>query len=584
MNRKTKNLDAGPTITQRQCWVMLLAAALLIILLSVIFFQERNKELQLRAEQTSHRLALVEEIVARDIDRVQADLRFVAVLPEVIAADAGNAIALRKVTQVFTDFVTSQQTYSQVRLIGRNGMEIARVDWDGQIATATPNSELQDKSDRYYVSESLALKPGQIFTSEFDLNLENGKIERPLKPVIRFVIPISQNGSSGNLLVFNYQGAALLEELAAISLPGKTFLVREDGEFLLGPGSEFEWGWLLNHTKNFTSLFNDVRIMNLIKSDEVIKTKSGLFQAREIQFGRDKVAMAEAQTSLFGVAYIESTTALESSSKLLNRLMLVGGIMLIPLGLITRFWAAAIDRRELQNRKIAESEQRLRQLSAQLIGLQEDERKNLSREIHDSLGQQATAINLELRMLKGKLSSSPELERLIGESDELLRSLHGFATRVRPAELDDLGLQVALESHVLEFAERTGIEAELSVVDVDTELDSSIAAHIFRIVQESLNNIAKHAEATVASVKLQMDLTNGRLNLEVSDDGIGMSMDSTFPDRRSHGKRLGMIGVRERVDLLNGTIDLTSSVGMGTILRIEIPMPESKKEPIEAIQ
>ena len=561
-------LESRPTLTQRQLWVMLLAATLLLILLSVIFFQERGKEWQLRAEQTSYRLALAEEIVARDLDRVKADLHFVAALPEVTQANEGDVESLREVTNVFESFVASQKTYSQIRLVSRNGMEIARVDWDGEDASVTRVEDLQDKSDRYYVTDSLGLKLGKIFTSEFDLNLENGQIERPLRPVIRFVTPVDRDGEAGNLLVFNYQGASLLGELSAISLPGKTYLIRKDGEFLLGPSRDSEWGWLLDHSNNFTSLFSGVRLGDLTESDEPIKTALGLFHAKELQFGHDDAPPGQNRALLFCIAHIENAQALESSRKLLSRLLLVGGIMLVPLALITRFWAAAIDRRELQNRRIAESEQRLRQLSAQLVGLQEEERKNLSREIHDSLGQQATAINLDLRMLRGKLSGSPELERLIGESDELLGSLHGFATRVRPAELDDLGLEVALESHVSEFANRTGIETELSFKDVGPNIDPSIAAHVFRIVQESLNNIAKHSEATLATVKLNMNPTAKMLRLEVSDDGVGMKTDLMSAEESSSQKRLGILGVRERVDLLNGTIDLSSSEGRGTKLSI----------------
>ena len=246
--------------------------------------------------------------------------------------------------------------------------------------------------------------------------------------------------------------------------------------------------------------------------------------------------------------------------------------MLIPLALITRFWAAAIDRRESQNRRIAESERRLRQLSAQLVGLQEEERRNLSREIHDSLGQQATAINLDLRMLKGKIADSPELERLIEESDQLLKSLHGFATRVRPAELDDLGLKVALESHVSEFVSRTGIETQLLVHVEDSEIDASVAAHIFRIVQESLNNIAKHSGATVAAVKLSLDPNTNELQLGISDDGVGMQNDPAEGDGYTVQKRLGILGVRERVDLLNGTIAFNTSEGQGTKLDVVIPI------------
>ena len=216
---------------------MLLAATLLLALLSGIYFQERSKEWQLRVEQSNHRLVIAQEIIARDLKRVRSDLLFVASLPEIHNADAGDPDSLQEAVRVFQDFANAQQTYSQVRLISRAGKEIARVDWDGSSSTITDASNLQNKADRYYVAESLELKVGQIFTSEFDLNLEQGQIEKPVNPVIRFVTPVLQKGRIGNLLVFNYQGASLLRELSGISLPGRTYLVRSDGEFLLGPNS-----------------------------------------------------------------------------------------------------------------------------------------------------------------------------------------------------------------------------------------------------------------------------------------------------------------------------------------------------------
>lgn len=568
-----------PTLSQRQLWVMLLAVALLLILLTAIFLQERSKEWRLRVEQSNYRLTLAEEIVSRDLNRVRADLRFVAGLPGLIQADPNDPNTLQNAADIFADFVRHQQAYSQVRLIGRDGVEVARVDWDGDQTKVTQANKLQDKSDRYYVSESLHLNPAEIFISEFDLNLENGKIETPLKPVIRFVTPVqridsdenasapSGNAPAGNLLVFNYQGSSLLSELAGISLPGNTYLIRDDGQFLLGPTPDVQWGWLLDHGQQFSTRFKDIPLEQLLSSDRPLRSNDGLFLARQIDISRKGATSAD-HRPLFVVAHIPQSAAYSATQKMLYRLLLVGGIMLVPLALITRFWAAAIDRREMQNQKIADSEKRLRQLSAQLVGLQEEERRNISREIHDSLGQQATAINLDLRMLRDSISDSPELERLITESDGLLKALHGFATRVRPAELDDLGLKIALESHVAEFETRTGTECDFDAQFADDEINPSIATHVFRMVQELLNNVAKHASAEVASVALKLDRERNEFEVCVNDYGVGMSTAKEIPVSST---RLGMIGLRERVELLNGTLDVQSSPE-GTRVEIRIPV------------
>ncbi len=570
--------DSEPTFSKRQLWVMLLSAILLALLLSSIYFQERRKESRLRIEQCRHRLSLGQEIIVRDLNRVRSDLLFVAALPEVQLANAGKSDSLDAAVNVFKTFVKSQNAYSQIRLIDREGMEAARVDWNGGKATATQRKDLQDKSDRYYVVESLELNVGQIFTSEFDLNLEQGIIEQPVNPVIRFVTPVLQGGLTGYLLVFNYQGTPLLQELTETTLPGQTYLVRNDGEFLMGPTKGSEWGWLLGHTHRFSTSFQTVDLNHLFHADSLTLSAEGFFESKNIKLDLDKTASNNRQP-IYLVAHIPPSEAFQNSQKLLNWLLIVGGIMLLPLALITRFWTSAVDRRNFQNRQIAESEKRLRQLSAQLVSLQEEERRSLSREIHDSLGQQATAINLDLRMLKDDLSEPEGLKRIIKESDKLLQSLHSFATRARPAELDDLGLREALESHVWNFESRTNIECEFDCQFENNAVDSTISVHVFRIVQEALNNIAKHASANIATIQLTLSADKEELRLMVTDDGVGLGDEPKKEERGNESQKLlGMIGMRERVELLNGALHLKNSSNGGTILMIQIPIFQPEKQ------
>ena len=585
MNSSPEQFVSFPTVSQRQFRVVGAAVGLFAVVLSLIYFQERNKEWRLRDEQSHYRLDLAQEIITRDLERVRADLLFVAALPDIKFANAAKPESLRTTADIFCDFVAKQRTYSQIRLIDRMGMEVVRVNWNGKEAIITSAGDLQNKSDRYYFSDSLSLKPGEIFTSEFDLNLENGKIEEPLNPVIRFVTPVPDgrekpNGerNGGNLLVFNYQGSTLLDELSSISLPGKTYLIRSDGQFLLGPETSFEWGWILGHPHRFQTCFGEVNPTGITR-DEVILASDGCFAAREIGLQSNAKNSVEARQSLFFVSHIPRTETFASTRILFYRLLILGGVMLIPVGLVTRLWAAAMDRREDQNKKIAQSEKQLRQLSARLVHLQEEERRSISREIHDSLGQMATAINLDLRMLKDKLddSRSPDLDRVINESDELLRQIHGFATRVRPAELDDLGLKDALESHIWDFEVRTGVNGKLDWKLQQQEIDGTISENLFRLVQESLNNIAKHANANVASVCLsQTESANGSfLELVVEDDGIGIKVpsdeisDQASVERKS---RLGMLGIKERVGLLGGRMQLISREDRGTCLTVQIPI------------
>ncbi|QEG22842.1 Oxygen sensor histidine kinase NreB [Mariniblastus fucicola] len=569
-------------------WVVALVTWLLAVFLAVIYLQERSKEWQLRSEQSKYRLELAQEIVSRNLDRVRADLLFVAKLPTVKSANKKTPESLRETEAGFAAFLASQKTYSQIRLIDRKGMEVVRVDWNGSEANVVPVRDLQDKAERYYVSDSLSLEPGEMFTSEFDLNEEQGEIERPLRPVIRFVTPVPDSGQPGNLLVFNYEGSDLLRELASISLPGRTYLVRNDGQFLLAPTSQSAWGWILGHHQNFESVFKGLSLAS-ISEDQVVQTPHGCFSARQLAPESRGSGFSNVPPGLRLVSHFSVEETFVRSRQLLYWLLALGGVMLVPLALVTRFWAAAIDRRELQNQRVADSEKRLRELSSRLVNLQEDERRAISREIHDSLGQQATAINLNLRLLKGNLNadSEPQLEMLIDESEQLLSHLHGFATRVRPAELDDIGLKEAVQSHIWDFESRTGIDCEFRWNVVDLKVDETIEENVFRLVQESLNNIAKHAQAKLASVELKFEESeNGsELQLIILDDGVGLKADSgasgNTGDEQATASgssgRLGMLGMKERVELLGGRIDVTTRNTGGAAIKIEIPVKDSRR-------
>ena len=207
-----------------------------------------------REEQARHRLGLAKELFEKDVARVRSDLLFLAqqdLIKRFAANSKSGTIKRTVIENEFANFLATQKFYQQVRLIDLSGQEKIRVDYKNQQVDIVEQQQLQDKSDRYYVKRSIRLEPGQVFVSEFDLNQERGKIESPVVPVIRFVTPVSFDAIAGaqvdlsnpgesralkaeQLLVINYLGGPLLQDLSNISLPGTTLLVRQDGQYLLG--------------------------------------------------------------------------------------------------------------------------------------------------------------------------------------------------------------------------------------------------------------------------------------------------------------------------------------------------------------
>jgi len=571
-------------VLKRQTVAVSAFLAILVLIVALLYWSDRRREWRLREEQAAHRLELAYELITRDLRRVRSDALFVANQYVVRNFDPDDEKSRRQVENEFANFLRYKQTCQQIRLIDTSGHEAVRVDLRGTEVAILPESELQDKGDRYYVHEALRLNPGEVFVSEFDLNQEYGVIEQPLNPVIRFVTPVGRApGDPEYLLVVNYRGGALLRELAGISLPGQTFLIRSDGHYLLGPNPEDAWGWLLGHRRSFDTQFDNAWNGGDVAGQRCVLTDQGAVAFRQIpwqRLGRGSNESLRQQHGLILASYLPFEEVFRTSNQLLGRLLILVGAMLLPVLLLTRFWAVASSRRQQQNNLILESEARLRELSSSLVRIQEAERRAISREIHDQLGQQVTAINLELKLAQREIESrngGGQLRRAIDDSEQLLETLHDFATRVRPVELDDLGLHDALESHLWEFKVRTGIDFEFNSNLDRCSLPAVISENVYRLIQEALNNVVKHADATRVTVSVMLENSStGPLDVCVQDDGVGVS--ATIEDLRVAGKslhgktHLGILGMRERIDLLGGSLEIFSSAGDGTTIRASVPV------------
>ena len=219
----------------------------------------------------------------------------------------------------------------------------------------------------------------------------------------------------------------------------------------------------------------------------------------------------------------------------------------------------------------------LRALAARLERVREDERIRVAREIHDELGQALTAIKLEFTALLRDLPAdegplSQRSQSILKLLDEAIQSIRRIATELRPGILDDLGLAAAVEWVAEEFQARTGTKVQVSLPDADIAMDQERATALFRILQETLTNVARHANATQVDVRLANE--NGNLLLEVRDNGRGIS-----EEQLSGGKSLGVLGMRERASLLGGEITISSLPGKGTTVSVRIP--EARDTPPE---
>lgn len=221
--------------------------------------------------------------------------------------------------------------------------------------------------------------------------------------------------------------------------------------------------------------------------------------------------------------------------------------------------------------EITASRSQLQELSARLLRFQEEERERISRELHDHLGQLLTAVGMDVEWALGhcptELSSVherlQEATRLVQEAVQATREL---SATLRPGDLKGLGLEASLQKYTRDFGKRSGLAVTFSSNLGEHALSSEVATNIYRIVQEALTNIARHAAAT--HVHLSLRCTEKKLEVNITDDGKGF-----VADRISDPHAVGLVGMQERTRLIGGALVIRSAPGAGAAITLEVPLP-----------
>ena len=236
--------------------------------------------------------------------------------------------------------------------------------------------------------------------------------------------------------------------------------------------------------------------------------------------------------------------------------------------------AAALEQRQAERQRtemeLTRSQELFRSLSTHLQEVREEERTRIARKIHDDLGQAMTALKIDLSWLDKKLPDDQDLIReklrsmaaLINESIE---TVHNVSEDLRPGILDDFGLSAAIEWQAEEFQKRTGMECRTRLAADKFNLSKEKSTNLFRIVQESLTNVMRHANAT--KVDINLGEKDGILLLEVADNGKGITRAAI-----SNPKSFGLIGIKERVHSLGGDVNIVGTPDEGTRLTVKMPI------------
>jgi PAS domain S-box-containing protein len=244
-----------------------------------------------------------------------------------------------------------------------------------------------------------------------------------------------------------------------------------------------------------------------------------------------------------------------------------------PQGSIVTILSLVHDVTERRNAEemMHQSYQQIRSLTEHLQNIREEERTYIAREIHDELGQQLTVLKMDIAWLSKKVNGKDDavkekLMDLLNLLDNMVQSVRRISSELRPGILDDLGLAAALEWHLNEFEKRSGVKTHFICPEEEQQLPGPVKTNLYRIFQESLTNVARHAQASEVTVNLAQQ--DGQITLTIKDNGQGF-------DQQLAGKKrtLGILGMKERAAMMGGTYEIQSEPGIGTTISVVIPLP-----------
>jgi len=241
-------------------------------------------------------------------------------------------------------------------------------------------------------------------------------------------------------------------------------------------------------------------------------------------------------------------------------------------GTLAVAFVSDISKRKVDEQAIRRQREDLRNLAGRLMTAQDDERRRIARDLHDDLSQKLAYLAMDIGKLVSRENSNqelqPDLRLMQRRAADAAESVRRISHQLHPSILDDIGLEAALEQYCEEFGERSGIRTYFSARDVPDSLPRGVASSIYHIFQESLRNVSKHSEAKEAYVTLECE--GNVLHLTVRDEGIGLS-----PNQPQSGASIGIVGMKERAHLVNGTVEIDSKSGEGTEVNVVVPLSVS---------
>ena len=304
------------------------------------------------------------------------------------------------------------------------------------------------------------------------------------------------------------------------------------------------------------------RAQQVVSEELIPRRQQFVTIAQQIEMLNDNETLAAEQASFSDFGRLQDR---------LTRLLLVALTSGLVLAIGSAIYILRLERQErLRYAELAHNREELQELSARLVDAQETERRSLSRELHDEVGQALGLLLMDVGRLSNQIGTDPRgqemVQRIKTVAERTVQTVRNMALLLRPSMLDDLGLVSALEWYAREVSRSSETEVEVKAENVSETLPDPLMVTIYRVVQEAVNNAQRHAHAKNITVELKE--TGTSVQVQIKDDGSG------FDGKRTRG--IGLLGMEERVKRLGGTITIESQPGAGTTIRAELPLHVAK--------
>lgn len=536
-----------------------------------LYRSDLRAESALQRLRIQHVLEQQKDAIDRALDQMRFNLRSLA-RQSILGDDISRGAGLDRLERQYSTFVDEVPGYLSIRLLDGSGREVVRVTSEGGRPRVVPRNELLDRRDGDDFATARQLSLGEVFVSMRDRNGDDGTADDSARFVVHAATPVADvNGATRAILIVDLLGGDLLSRLSALA-------ENSPGTILLYDGT----GHLIRRIHDGDSMESRGDLGKPVFEDELGQAWARIKDSDADQFsgyeGQFTFASArlneghrkdsEGGVSLLKIVSFISSSATSRSVGLSYQRNLWAGIAGFFFIFVLSFSVAISQSVRAEHKRIViASERRLRALSAELLVAQERERGRIARDLHDEVGQLGTAVHLRLQRAI-EVADVEVKHDLIAQADsavrEILRWTHDMAAQIRPPLLDDLGFEDAILSFLQQFEDTTGISAESNFAIGTHALHPTVAEQAYRIIQEALTNVVKHARAT--RVEVNVEVADEFLHLEVRDDGVGFDSD--------HGatRGLGIKGIRERVDLLGGHFEVESEQGRQTVVRVTMPI------------